>query len=249
MQLLLDLGNTRIKWALRTPAGITAVTAIEHADPIWQSQLAAALATIDTPHSIVLAAVAPEMIVAAALRQLALRWPAIEPRRAHSLPRLARFQSAYAEPERMGVDRFLAAVAAAETADALLVIGCGTAITMDLMTADGQHLGGLIAPAPETMRAAVLSRTARVHWLREGKAVDFGANTEDALEGGVWMAAAGMVERALRKATLRLGEAPALLAHGGSAPALARMLEQPLPIDQALVLRGLSIWADTVVPA
>ncbi len=243
-QLLLDLGNTRIKWSSRSDAGISDVLAIEHADPIWQKQFAAALQSTPPPTTIALAAVAPEMIVAAASRLLAERWPNVMVQRVYSQLLLGRFRSAYSQPERMGVDRFLAAAAAAQIAEACMVIGCGTALTIDLIQADGQHIGSLIAPAPETMRAAVLSRTARVHWLREGNALDFGSNTEDALEGGVWMAAAGMVERALRKATVRLGTPPALIAHGGSAPMLAHMLEVPLPIEPLLVMRGLAIWVD-----
>lgn len=250
LQLLLDLGNTRIKWAMCSRADVSigadlgSIHAIEHADPVWQTQFAAALASLPTPDSIALAAVAPEMIVAAALRLLAARWPELAVQRAHSQARLARFRSAYAQPERLGVDRFLAAVAAAQVPESRLVIGCGTALTIDLIDANGQHLGGLIAPAPETMRAAVLARTAGVHWLRQGAALDFGCNTEDALEGGIWMAAAGMVERALRKASARLGAMPVLIAHGGSAPALAGMLEVPLPIEPGLVFNGLLIWLD-----
>jgi type III pantothenate kinase len=248
-QLLIDLGNTRIKWALRSDSGrssavIAQEQALEHSDPIWQTQFAAALAALPKPDVIALAAVAPEMIVAAASRMLEECWPDVPLKRAHSRKQLARFQSSYTQPERMGVDRFLAAVAAAQVAETRMVIGCGTALTIDLIDASGQHRGGLIAPAPETMRAAVLSRTARVHWLREGSAVDFGNNTEDALEGGVWMAAAGMVERALRKATVLLGAAPALIAHGGSAPMLAKILDMPLPIEPMLVFQGLAIWVD-----
>jgi type III pantothenate kinase len=243
-QLLIDLGNTRIKWTERGPGGIGEVHAIEHSDPAWLAEFAEALALLPDPSAIALAAVAPELIVAAAQRALAARWPQRTARRVYSTPGLRRFRSAYGQPERMGVDRFLAATAAAESKADILVIGCGTALTIDLIEASGQHLGGLIAPAPETMRAAVLSRTARVHWLREGSAVDFGCSTEDALEGGVWAAAAGMVERSLRKAALRLGAAPHLIAHGGSAPALARALDMPLAIDQGLVLNGLAMWMD-----
>jgi type III pantothenate kinase len=246
-QLLIDLGNTRIKWARRGVAGVGDVQAIEHADPAWQTGFAQALTQMPDPQAIAVAAVAPELIVAAALRLLQARWPQVPVQRVFSTAGLRRFRSAYAQPERMGVDRFLAAATAAELQTAVLVIGCGTALTIDLIEASGQHLGGLIAPAPETMRAAVLSRTARVHWLREGTALDFGANTEDALEGGVWAAAAGMVERSLRKARDRIGTEPTLIAHGGSAPMLARMLEMPLAIDQTLVLTGMALWMDASV--
>lgn len=243
-QLLLDIGNTRIKWASRDQEGPGPITAIAHADPDWPAEFAARLASANTPDLICVAAVAPELITAAAVRVLASRWPDVVVRRVQSSARLGRFVSAYSQPERLGVDRFLACAAAAAHGHALLLLGCGTAFTADLIGADGVHIGGMIGPSPETMRAAVLSRTARVHWLREGSLRDFGRNTEDALETGVWNAAVGMVERAIRSAADRLGAAPALLAHGGSAAALAALLPTPVEIDPLLLMRGLAMWAD-----
>jgi type III pantothenate kinase len=247
-QLLLDIGNTRIKWASRGQQGLGAITAIAHADPGWPAEFASTLTSVNEPDAICIAAVAPDLITASGLRVLAARWPKAAIRRVQSSARLGRFVSSYAQPERLGVDRFLACAAAAEHAQALLLLGCGTAFTADLIAADGTHIGGMIGPSPETMRAAVLSRTARVHWLREGSLRDFGRNTEDALETGVWNAAVGMVERAIGSAAKLLGSAPALLAHGGSAAALAALLSVPVRIDPLLLMRGLAMWADQPEP-
>jgi len=243
-QLLLDIGNTRIKWAVREAGSIGTPQALSHGDPAWLAGFDAALALMPEPAEVLIAAVAPELLTLDALRVLEARWPRCPSMRAQSAARLARFSSAYAQPERLGVDRFLACAAAAESLQPLLLLGCGTALTIDLIDADGRHHGGLIAPAPETMRAAVLSRTARVHWLRAGAAQDFGSNTEDCLESGVWTAAAGMVERALRKGTAVLGAVPVLMAHGGAAAALASLLDVPLRIVPDLVMQGLALWAD-----
>ena len=245
MKLLLDIGNTRIKWARVDGDRIGELQAVAHADPDWAQAFAAGIDDGARPSEILLAAVAEETTTAAALQVIAARWPQSRWRRARSSARLGRLVSAYAQPERLGVDRFLscAAVAAAST-QASLLIGCGTALTVDLIGADGMHHGGLIAPAPDTMRAALLSRAAGVHWLQHGMPTDFGTSTEDALEGGVWAAAAGLVERAQRKALQQLGTAPQLIAHGGAAESLALMLETPLRIEPDLVMRGLLLWAD-----
>ncbi len=243
-QLLLDLGNTRIKWLSRDDNGLGPMSALAHADPSWAVEFAAALEQVVAPDSIMIAAVAPELLTAAALRVLATRWPHVAVRRAQSTVQLGRFVSAYGQPERLGIDRFLACAAAAERAQPVLLLGCGTAFTVDLIDADGHHAGGMIAPSPETMRAAVLSRTAGVHWLREGTLRDFGSNTEDALETGIWNAAAGMVERAIRNAQARQGALPLLLAHGGAAEALTRVIDARVHIDPQLLMRGLCMFAD-----
>lgn len=243
-QLLLDLGNTRIKWLTRDHSGLGPMSAIAHADPSWAVEFAAALEQVGEPDSILIAAVASELLTASALRVLGARWPRVAVRRARSTARLGRFVSAYGQPERLGIDRFLACAAAAKRAQPVLLLGCGTAFTVDLINADGHHVGGMIAPSPETMRAAVLSRTAGVHWLREGTLRDFGSNTEDALETGIWNAAAGMVERAIRSAQARQGGRPLLLAHGGAAEALINVIDAPVQIDPRLLMRGLCMFAD-----
>lgn len=243
-RLLIDLGNTRIKWAFCDGHEIAAVSALAHADAAWPATFSAALHESDQPDQILLSTVARELLVATLQRSLRARWPDHILQRAQSAERLGRFHSAYAEPQRLGVDRFLAAAAAARHPRAQLIIGSGTALTLDLIDAEGQHGGGLIAPTPETMRAAVLARTANVHWLRAGTTMDFATNTEDALESGSWMAAAGMVERAFRRAQTRLSVTPELIAHGGSAETLVNMLELPVVLAPNLVFEGLLMWGD-----
>lgn len=244
-ELLIDLGNTRLKWA-QGKAGrlLTPMQALEHRVTDFSSRFATALAAMAEPSALVIAAVATDTLVAVTIETVHRQWPRLAVRRARSQRQLGRFCSAYAEPERLGVDRFLAAAAVANTqTGASLVLGCGTALTVDLIDASGQHLGGLIAPAPELMCQAVLQGTSEVHWQRQGHLSDFADNTEDALHSGAWAAAAGMVERALRDAVARLGVAPNLVVHGGCAPTLSELLPFAVSERPALVLEGLALWA------
>ncbi len=242
--LLLDLGNTRLKWACAGARGLGLRGAVPLAADDFSERLNAAWSELPAPDSVWLSAVANDAAVDDVSAMLRARWPRATVQRVASPAEAAGLRSAYAEPERLGVDRFLAMLGArARHAGALLVAGCGTALAIDLVDADGQHRGGLIAPAPELMRAAVLGRAGRVGWLREGRVFAFGRSTEDGLESGCWHAAAALVERACAQALRELGAAPGLILHGGGADTLAALIEPECRIAPDLVLEGLRHFA------
>ena len=132
----------------------------------------------------------------------------------------------------------------AEVPGPVVVAGCGTALTIDALAADGEHIGGLIAPSPALMRSALTAGTARLGDLREGSVVDFAADTAAAVESGVWLAAVALVERFHARAAARWGSPPALLLTGGGADRLAALIALPHRADRDLVLRGLARYAD-----
>src|SRR3546814_7552229 len=102
---------------------------------------------------------------------------------------------AYPRPSRLGVDRFLALLGAhARGVGATMVVGVGTALTVDWLDADGRHRGGRIAPSPTLMRDALPARAAQLP-ARGGRSVEFGDDTDDALESGRTGAARAVVAR------------------------------------------------------
>ena len=148
---------------------------------------------------------------------------------------------AYADPARFGVDRFLALLAArARLPQGALVVGVGTALTIDLLDADGVHRGGRIAPSPTLKRSALQALAAQLP-ATGGDYIAFAANTADALASGCEGAALGLVDGSLAAAALLGGAPPALLLHGGGAPALLDRLPQARHAP-ALVLEGLLQW-------
>jgi type III pantothenate kinase len=238
--LLLDLGNSRLKWAWAAAGRLGAVQAVDHETADWLQAAGADWDTAPVPQRILLAAVAAPARLDALRAALARRFPAVEVEILASPARAGGWRSAYAEPARLGVDRYLAMRGAmAVQAGALLVAGCGTAVAVDLVDAQGLHRGGLIAPGPVLMRQSILARTGRVGWQRAGRLLDFGADTEDALQSGCWQAAAGLVEHALAAATRELGAVPAMVLHGGDAEALAQRLVPAARIVPALVFEGM----------
>lgn len=239
---LFDLGNTRLKCAPVSPDGTAgAAVAVPHDGtrfaPEWEALLPPrfALACV--------ASVAAPALAATLLETLARRGERIACVRTQ--PALAGVRIAYAEPRRLGVDRFLALLGArARAAAPALVVGVGTALTIDLIDADGLHRGGRIAPSPALMREALHARAP--HLPRSGGAyAEFADDTDAALASGCEGAALALVERSLAQATALLGVSPRLLLHGGGAPALHAGLPQASDAP-ALVLEGMAAWLRAV---
>ena len=238
--LLLDLGNTRLKWAWTRDGRIEDVAAVAHAGEAWRDAVAAAWRGAPAPRRILLAAVAATAVVDAVRELAAGSFPGVAPESIQSPGSAGGWRSAYAEPARLGVDRYLAMRGAmALQSGAVLVAGCGTAVAIDVVDARGLHRGGLIAPGPALMRESILARTGRVGWQREGAVRWLGADTEDALQSGCWQAAAGLIEHVAAAAARELGAAPALLLHGGYAPRVAGLLGIAARIEPELVFEGM----------
>lgn len=235
---LFDLGNTRLKLAPLSDDGEPGeVAAIAHAEGDFAAAIEAALPRAgDVAY---LASVASAPTTAALQDALAKRFARIVV--ARTAAEFAGMRIAYADPGKLGVDRFLALLAAHARGGAWLVVGVGTALTIDLLDDAGVHRGGRIAPSPALMRAALHQR-ARQLPETGGVYAEFAADTEAALASGCEGAALALIERSLAKAADECGAAPGLLLHGGGADALAAHLPQA-QIASHLVLRGLAQWA------
>ena len=246
MRLLLDLGNTRLKWTLAEGVRLHGtVMALPWDTPDFAARLRTLLAAVPPVDAVWLAAVAaPER--EALVRDL-LREPlGVDVRGARADAEVCGVRLAYREPARMGIDRVLGLVAARAAGHAPCVLaGIGTALTLDALAADGRHLGGLIVAAPQLMQRALRDAAGRVQSAPgEGRVRWFADNTEDALAAGAWLAAAALVDRFHEQAARRLGAAPLLLLSGGAVPRLQALLgtaAQPLP---DAVLRGLALYAE-----
>ena len=234
---LFDLGNTRLKCAPLEEGRVGAAVRVAHDGQALPSDWMDAL----PPRfdDAIVASVAPAL-TASLLDALTARCGRIAV--ARTVARLGDVRIAYAEPRRLGVDRFLALLAAhARGAQPWLVVGVGTALTIDLLDADGLHHGGRIAPSPTLMREALHARAAQLPG-EGGTFVEFADDTLDALASGCDGAALALVERSLKKASMRTTATPTLLLHGGGADALRPHLGSSVSVPD-LVLEGLACWA------
>lgn len=241
---LFDLGNSRLKCAaLHADGRIGEVVAIAHDSTGFTAGWDAVLPPrIDAAHVASVAAPALRMELLDALTR---RCPRIS--LACTRPAFAGVRIAYAHPHRLGVDRFLCLLAAhARGAGSWLVVGVGTALTIDLLDAQGRHQGGRIAPSPALMRAALHRRAPHLpeaggDYTGAGYS-EFASDTDDALASGCIGAALGLIERSRQAAASMLGATPQLLLHGGGAAALLPHLPDAVHAS-GLVLEGLARWA------
>lgn len=235
-QWLFDLGNTRLKYAALEPGGAGAVEVWAHQD---QERPLPEPAQLPQGACAWISSVADPALRDALVARLSGRFAQVEV--VASQARCGRLRNGYAEPARLGVDRFLALLACAQQARDCLVVGVGTALTVDLLDREGQHHGGLIAPSPTSMRQAIHLRAR--HLPAEGGQVSlFADNTLDALQGGAMGAALGLIERSVLQAARQIGRSPVLLVHGGGAEPLLPYLRDVHHVP-GLVLDGLAQWA------
>lgn len=247
MRLLLDLGNTRLKWSARDDTGELAHGAVAWSAPVADT-LREAWQVLPPADAVLGASVVDDareaLIAAQAIAVLSRRvhW-------LHSPTAACGVRNAYAEPERLGVDRFLAMVAAhAEGYSPCVLVGVGTALTLDALAGDGTHLGGVIAPGPQLMQQSLLGATVRVRSEQAGTVTTLADNTADAVASGCWGACAALVERFAAQAAPQLGGAPLLLFGGGDAAGLRSLVERPGELFADGVLRGLDVWSRVAVP-
>lgn len=241
---LFDLGNSRLKCASLCEGTVGEVFDIEHHDDGFASGWAERLPP--KIENTFIASVATPALTAALLDALTHRCARISLARTQHT--CAGVRIAYAEPRRLGVDRFLAMLAAHARAQVpWLVVGVGTALTIDLIDGNGRHRGGRIAPSPTLMRNALHARAPHLP-PTGGAYAEFADDTTAGLASGCEGAALALIARSVEAATTQLGAGPRVLLHGGGAPALLSRLGDVV-FAPALVLEGLARWAHTIGPS
>lgn len=236
--LLIDAGNTRVKWGVHDGHAYVATGAVEMAKvatlaKAWPAGLAASAAIAS---NVAGASVQVEIERACASRGVSLKVIA-------SVSEQLGVTNGYREPGQLGPDRWAALIAAHRAGPGhKLVVNAGTALTIDALTADGRFLGGLIVPGPALMRRSLDLGTAGLR-LTEGAFAEFPASTPEAITSGAIQACAGAVER-MRDAMAGRDCAPSqVVLSGGAAAELAGRLPIPATIRENLVLDGLLLIA------
>lgn len=242
--LAIDIGNTRLKWALyASPQPGAAV--LRHGAVFLETieELAeGAWADLPPPTSVLGCDVAGEAVRRRVEEQLEL-WD-VDPSWVVPAAHAAGVTSHYDHPNRLGADRWCAHIGARARVLATgaprpaLVVMVGTAVTVDALDAEGHFLGGLILPGFGMMLRALELGTAGLK-VPTGEIVDFPTNTSDALMSGGANAIAGAIERQHRRLVERTGQPPALLMTGGAAVKLAPITDLHFETVDALIFDGL----------
>ncbi len=241
---LFDMGNTGLKFARWRNGELEDTQRVDHDGARfatgWTAQLPSRF------HTAWIASVGPPALTVELIDALTARGRRIS--MARTQPQFAGMRIAYANAARLGVDRFLAMLAArAGGIGAWLVVGVGTALTIDLIDAAGVHRGGRIAPSPTLMRESLHARAPQLP-LSGGHNVMFANDTDSALASGCEGAALALIEQSRHAAVALLGIPPRILLHGGGAAALAPALPDAI-VSPSLVLEGLAQWSSVLAPA
>jgi len=248
MTLLVDVGNTRIKWATLAGGKLE-----RRGSAVHRGALDAALAELEgqLPKSAprVIAANVAGDVVAAKLRTLVATRPNSALELVAVSPERFGVRCAYADPKRLGVDRWVAVLAAHHAArGAACVVNAGTAVTFDAVAKDGAHLGGLIFPGAALLAAALDRNTSDIGATPRAGAVPqglelLGRSTAAAVGNAAWLALAAAIDRAASTVARSLGTRPTVYLAGGDAAALRGWLETPVEERADLVLEGLALFA------
>ena len=234
-RLLIDAGNSSLKWAVVEDGQWRAQGRSDYAD--WADlkvQLTAA-----TPCFIAsVARSAQEQALAALLAAAgsSAHWLAAE-------AEFAGVKNSYLKPLQLGTDRWMGLIAArARTREPVLVVSVGTAMTVDALAADGMFLGGVIVPGVRLMRQALQQGTARVadalgHWQA------FPRSTADAVESGIVAALCGAIQQQYARLAGTSETVPQCLLTGGDAGRVLPHLALPVQQVPALVLEGVDCVA------
>ncbi len=236
--LLLDVGNSRCKWALVhegkwSHRGVLGNTA-------WEA-LQQAFAQLPTPSRILISNVAGAA-VAERLRALCAVWECPVQFVTAQAQRCG-VRNGYQQPQRLGSDRWAAMIAAWQRVnDACLVVNCGTATTVDALSAHGEFIGGLILPGVYLQQQSLLGNTAQLA-EDDGVLCEFPQNTADAIHSGIMRATLGAIEHQYSMLAQR-HDYPRCVLSGGAADKVRAHLAMPLDYVDNLVLHGLQIMGE-----
>lgn len=248
--LAIDVGNTRLKWALyeSARAGVPMLSHgavfLENIDRLgdqdWRH--------VAAPASMLGCCVAGDAVRHRVQEQLEL-WD-VAPSWVVSSAGECGVVNGYDHPTRLGADRWVAVIGAwhrlrrAGLGQPLLVMMVGTAVTVDAVDANGRFLGGFILPGHGIMLRALESGTAGLH-VPTGEVRDFPTNTSDALTSGGTFAIAGAVERMHRNIQRHCGQAPHCVVTGGAGWKMAPYLSVPFDLVESLIFDGLLAIAES----
>lgn len=238
---LVDLGNSRLKLGTKQDLRDDTVTALDLRLEDFPERLSRALEGQPGVRTAWLASVAPDDCVQRVEERLEQSGCHI--RRVRASTEALGFQTGYERVAELGVDRWLALLAAHLSGDGpCLVVSAGSLLTCDALAGDGRHLGGWIAPTPTLMRDAVHRRVPALA-DGQGEVMEFARGTADGIWSGCVLAAVGLVDRGRKRLEEQVGQKVPILLSGGQADLLQPFLDDCRPRPH-LVLEGLAAWAE-----
>lgn len=239
--LLIDIGNTCLKWGLDEEGMFTFGGRHNYASGLDET-LFENLPDDTVPEAAFISCVGHDEVKRQLCELLQARW-GLAPSLLQSVARECGVSNAYPQPATLGSDRWAAMIAAfAQIKGPVCVIDCGTAVTLDVVNQAGVHLGGLIVPGYGLMQTCLQQGTHMTfrHEPAEAQAWQLGRTSEQCIQQGAGQAISGMVSKTIDRLQAE-NSGLELLLTGGDAELLQNQLDCIATIEEHLVLKGLGI--------
>ncbi len=247
MILVVDLGNSRLKWAWAEGEALAGhgrcAYEADHLGEVLDREWGSAAA----PGRVVVANVGGKEAAQALDEWLSGSWN-LKPELLTGSAQACGVRSAYTDPGCLGADRWAALIAArALYRRPACVVDCGTAVTVDALSGEGEHLGGLIFPGLSMMRRCLVTNTRGIGEMGEGmhgEASLLTRNTRDGVTAGTLYALVAALDRIAEDVTGELGTRAVRIVTGGDAATLLPLLAGSWEDCPDLVLAGLAVYAN-----
>lgn len=245
---VVDAGNTFIKWASIEHDALKDTGRALRPEDQFQAFADEAWAAMPAPERVVVANVAGQSFGDKLAAWTDKTWQR-RPEFVVAQRAACGVRNAYLEPHKLGVDRWAAMIAAQRLAQgAVCVVSCGTAITIDVLTGNGEHQGGLIVPGLSMMRRALLEGTQGIAQNLTpsgsgGQPALLARDTQGGVQGGTLYATVAVIDRVVADVGAELRTAMTCVITGGDATTLLPLLAGRYRHEPDLVLQGLAIIA------
>lgn len=238
MDFFIDIGNSSLKWVLYSNQSLSGKQKIFYTVENIQQELSNHWHSIERPARIVIACVAGQNLLEDVVFYIRSLWPEAKIIIAETKAKAYGVTIAYAKAHKLGVDRWLGLLAARRFYKLpVCIASCGTAITVDVLTANGIHLGGMIAPGVRLMNQALKQGTQQLHFSEQSFKTGLANDTEAGIYNGIVFSIVGLIDHVMSSISAETD----LLMTGGDAEHIARYIKRPLMLDENLVFKGMAV--------
>ena len=244
MNLLVDIGNTRIKWALHSDKGLYSYDVKVYEKHKLTELLGLCWSELPAPANVYIANVGGNEIANELSNLLSKFWN-ITPTFLSADTEALGLINAYEESHLLGIDRWLAMLSAWNRAkSAFCVIDCGTAITVDVVASTGAHIGGYIIPGMALMAGSLNSQTEQIETsLNAELSLEFGRNTNDCVGNGALTTIISLIRHVIDENVQEHGMDAKCIITGGSAEEIIKYLHREVIYEPYLVLDGIALMS------
>ena len=248
MKLLLDIGNTSVNWASEKESNFLSQGSFIYDKKNIEDSLENNLLLTEKTSKILLSNVAGKDIYNS-LNCWIKKHGNIELWESSIDKKFGGLKISYKETEQMGVDRWLSMIASwNKHRSPLCLVSCGTALTIDLVNSEGNHLGGYILPGHDLMHKALVDNVEKINIkITNTPSIEYASNTEAAVNNGVFLALVSAIDRIVKEFSSELGVMPKCIISGGNAKLIKPLLEFQFKHEPNLVLHGLLIAHNTSI--